>query len=152
MRVTDHKTGRVRDRGEYVEQLELYALGAMLMFDDVDEVVTTIRYLDHGIEPEKTYSYQQYPQLRELVAPPRAQDAAGRRVQADARRSAGGAAFQRPREDRASMTKMERSNEGLAPLIRWMREHGMLDENNEPTPWFRAVSDAAIAMDDDDDA
>lgn len=64
VRVTDHKTGQVKDRGQYDDQLELYALGAMLTFDDVDTVVTTIRYLDHGIEPEKTYSYRQYPQLR----------------------------------------------------------------------------------------
>ena len=63
VRVTDHKTGRVRDRG-YGEQLELYALGAMLMFDDVEEVVTTIRYIDHGIEPEKTYRFEQVAQLK----------------------------------------------------------------------------------------
>lgn len=64
IRVTDYKTGRVKDRGEYDDQLELYALGAMLMFNDVDEVQTTIRYIDHGIEPERTFDYQKYPQLR----------------------------------------------------------------------------------------
>lgn len=49
--VTDWKTGKFRDSkaAEYEEQLELYALGALLWFPDVSEVHTRLAYIDEGL-------------------------------------------------------------------------------------------------------
>ncbi len=55
--VTDWKTGKFRDTKavEYLEQLELYALGALLWFPDVAEVHTRLAYIDEGlIHPAET--------------------------------------------------------------------------------------------------
>ena len=55
--VTDWKTGKFRDTKavEYQEQLELYALGALLWFPDVAEVHTRLAYIDEGlIHPAET--------------------------------------------------------------------------------------------------
>lgn len=55
--VTDWKTGKFRDSkaAEYLEQLELYALGALLWFPDVSEVHTRLAYIDEGlVHPAET--------------------------------------------------------------------------------------------------
>lgn len=49
--ITDWKTGKFSDYNleDYVEQLELYALGALLLFPQLEEVRPRLAYLDHGI-------------------------------------------------------------------------------------------------------
>lgn len=49
--VTDWKTGKYRpdDQAEYLEQLELYALGGFLIYPHVETVRPRLGYLDHGI-------------------------------------------------------------------------------------------------------
>ena len=57
--VYDWKTGRFRPEKneEYCEQLELYALGAILMFNHVKTVVPTLVYLDEGkIFPDREHN------------------------------------------------------------------------------------------------
>ena len=51
LEVNDWKTGKFREESndDYLEQLELYALGAFLMFPDLEEVHPKLKYLDHGI-------------------------------------------------------------------------------------------------------
>lgn len=51
MRITDWKTGKFREeqKEDYLEQLELYALGAMLLRPDVLEVRPRLAYLDLGL-------------------------------------------------------------------------------------------------------
>lgn len=51
MRIIDWKTGKysAHKREEYVEQLELYALSALLLNEQVQEVETFLAYLDAGI-------------------------------------------------------------------------------------------------------
>lgn len=48
VRIIDWKTGKVRD-GEYDEQLELYALTALLMFPTVNLVSSALVFVDHGV-------------------------------------------------------------------------------------------------------
>jgi len=68
--VTDWKTGRLRHEQseDYNEQLELYALGAFLMFPDIHTVEPRLAYLDHGItypelEGSMTYKRDDVPKL-----------------------------------------------------------------------------------------
>lgn len=51
LRVIDWKTGKCREdnQEDYLEQLDLYALGAFLMFPKVMEVRPELKYLDYGI-------------------------------------------------------------------------------------------------------
>lgn len=51
MVVTDWKTGKFRPEKneEYVEQLELYALSALLLYDFVEEVHPRLAYVDQGV-------------------------------------------------------------------------------------------------------
>ncbi len=51
LEVIDWKTGKYRDDSneDYLEQLELYALGAFLMLRDINVVKPKLKYLDHGI-------------------------------------------------------------------------------------------------------
>lgn len=51
MTVTDWKTGKFREqmKDDYLEQLELYALGALLYFPDLDEVRPRLAYVDLGL-------------------------------------------------------------------------------------------------------
>ncbi len=46
--IIDWKTGKVRD-GEYDEQLELYALTALLMFPTVETVSSALAFVDQGV-------------------------------------------------------------------------------------------------------
>lgn len=48
--VRDWKTGKFdpANQEDYLEQLELYALGAFLMYDNIQEVRPSLGYLDHG--------------------------------------------------------------------------------------------------------
>lgn len=57
MLITDWKTGKYRaeKREEYVEQLELYCLGALVLDETLEKVQARLAYLDEGIifpEPE----------------------------------------------------------------------------------------------------
>jgi len=49
--ITDWKTGKLRSEFEedYIEQLELYALSALLLHEHIEKVVPRLAYLDHGI-------------------------------------------------------------------------------------------------------
>lgn len=51
MRVIDWKTGKYRaeKREEYIEQLELYALGALLLNPTLEKIEAFLAYLDHGV-------------------------------------------------------------------------------------------------------
>ena len=51
LKVYDWKTGKFREEknDEYVEQLELYALGALLMFPILTEVQTQLVCVEHGL-------------------------------------------------------------------------------------------------------
>ena len=49
--VRDWKTGKFQEYNvnEYMEQLELYAVGAFKMYDDIDEVEVYLEYVDSGL-------------------------------------------------------------------------------------------------------
>lgn len=49
--ISDWKTGKYRPQNndQYIEQLELYALAALLLYPDMDEVVPRLVYLDAGV-------------------------------------------------------------------------------------------------------
>lgn len=51
LEVIDWKTGKFRQENneDYLEQLELYALGAFLTLPQINEVRPKLKYLDHGI-------------------------------------------------------------------------------------------------------
>lgn len=51
LEVIDWKTGKYREDSneDYLEQLELYALGAFLMLPGINEVRPKLKYTDHGI-------------------------------------------------------------------------------------------------------
>jgi RecB family exonuclease len=58
MKVRDWKTGKLRDElhEEYLEQLELYALAALMLFPDLEVVEPELDYLDLGLiypDPDK---------------------------------------------------------------------------------------------------
>lgn len=48
--ITDWKTGKMHDRliDDYEEQLELYALAALMRLPDIEKVETSLKYLDIG--------------------------------------------------------------------------------------------------------
>lgn len=71
--VTDWKTGKFRpeQNEEYVEQLELYALSALLLHDHIEEVRPRLAYTDLGriypdgqTEPIMSYSRADIPKLK----------------------------------------------------------------------------------------
>lgn len=73
--ITDWKTGRFRPgmNEDYVEQLELYALSGLLMFDDVDTVEPRLGYTDEGrfypngdSEPTLIFTRADVPRLKKL--------------------------------------------------------------------------------------
>jgi CRISPR/Cas system-associated exonuclease Cas4 (RecB family) len=73
--VTDWKTGKFRAEmnEEYVEQLELYALSALLLHEHVEEVRPRLAYTDLGKiypngtdEPELVYTRADIPRLKKL--------------------------------------------------------------------------------------
>ncbi len=49
--VIDHKTGSMREerKAEYMEQLELYGLAGLVKFPDIEEVIPSLWYIDHGV-------------------------------------------------------------------------------------------------------
>lgn len=55
IKIVDYKTGRVQDRG-YEPQLELYAAGAVAMFEDVEKIITQLYFLDHYVSPQREYT------------------------------------------------------------------------------------------------
>lgn len=75
MRVIDWKTGKYRaeKREEYIEQLELYALSAMLLNPALEKLEAFLAYLDHGVmfpEPDSedatrlTFTRKDIPRLQ----------------------------------------------------------------------------------------
>lgn len=73
--VTDWKTGKYREEKneEYVEQLELYALSALLLHEHIEEVRPRLAYTDLGRiypngedEPELIYTRADIPRLKKL--------------------------------------------------------------------------------------
>jgi len=75
MMVTDWKTGKFRpeQNEEYVEQLELYALSALLLHEHIEEVIPRLAYTDLGRiypngtdEPVLSYTRKDIPRLKKL--------------------------------------------------------------------------------------
>lgn len=70
--VTDWKTGRFRpDQNEdYVEQLELYALAALLLHEHIEQVKPRLVYVDHGLvypsDEPLIYTRKDIPKLKKL--------------------------------------------------------------------------------------
>lgn len=73
--VTDWKSGKFRPESneEYLEQLELYALGAFLLDDNLQKVKPRLAYTDEGRiypngsdEPELVYTRKDIPRLKKL--------------------------------------------------------------------------------------
>ncbi len=62
MKVIDYKTGQLKD--DYFEQLDLYGLGAFLMYEGLENVVAEIWYLDAKVKVQETYSLKDYPRLK----------------------------------------------------------------------------------------
>ena len=71
MIVNDWKTGKYRpdNQGDYMEQLELYALAALLKFPEVEVVKPRLSYIDHGItypDVPIQYTREGLPVLQEM--------------------------------------------------------------------------------------
>jgi hypothetical protein len=74
----DLKTGKIRDerQAEYMEQLELYALGALLKYPDTKGTSPRLWYLDAGViypdgsdnQPELFYAQSEVPALKKKWA------------------------------------------------------------------------------------
>ena len=68
MTVIDFKTGKVKEDG-YTEQLELYALGAMKLFEGLEGVLVELWFLEHGeirpLEPAY-YAIKEVKKLQKL--------------------------------------------------------------------------------------
>lgn len=47
--ITDHKTGKVKEHGEYNNQLELYGLTGLLLYDMAEKSRSNLLFVDHGI-------------------------------------------------------------------------------------------------------
>jgi CRISPR/Cas system-associated exonuclease Cas4 (RecB family) len=54
--VVDWKTGKVKEKGEYDDQLELYQLSSLLIYPEAKQATARLPFLDHGkvIETERT--------------------------------------------------------------------------------------------------
>jgi hypothetical protein len=61
MHVIDFKTGKPYPQN--MEQIEVYALGAFARYDDVNEVIGSLWYLDHEEPHEKTFTRPQASKL-----------------------------------------------------------------------------------------
>lgn len=73
LRIRDWKTGKFREElnEEYVEQLELYALAALLLHEHIERVIPELDYLDYGIAyppngEELVYTRADIPKLKKL--------------------------------------------------------------------------------------
>lgn len=73
MVITDWKTGKFRPElnDEYIEQLELYALAALLLHDHINQVKPRLAYLDLGLiypgpEIELVFTRKDVPKLKKL--------------------------------------------------------------------------------------
>lgn len=73
LRIRDWKTGKFRPElnEEYVEQLELYALGALLLHEHIERVIPELDYLDEGVVyppkgQELVYTRADIPRLKKL--------------------------------------------------------------------------------------
>lgn len=63
-KVIDYKTGKVREENK--KQLGLYALGAFSRYPHLQTVVTSLWYLDQGIEVEENFKSSQVPELKKF--------------------------------------------------------------------------------------
>jgi hypothetical protein len=61
LHVIDYKTGK--PYASNMEQIEVYALGAFAQFDDVQEVIGSLWYLDSDEPHDKTFTRSQAPKL-----------------------------------------------------------------------------------------
>lgn len=73
MDLDDWKTGKFREdmNAKYLEQLELYALGALLWFPHLEAITPRLRYVDEGLTfpvpgEEVTYVRADIPKLKKL--------------------------------------------------------------------------------------
>lgn len=48
--IKDHKTGKLKDNGEYGEQLELYSLTGLLIYPVAETAIASLLFIDHGKE------------------------------------------------------------------------------------------------------
>ena len=56
IRVTDHKSGKVKSiEGDHLLQLQLYGVGAISMFEGLDEVEVYLWFLDHYVKPYRIW-------------------------------------------------------------------------------------------------
>jgi len=68
MTLVDFKTGKMR--GGYLAQLELYAVAAFSLFDDIDKIHAELWYLDHGkivderVDKNSVFHVKDYDRLR----------------------------------------------------------------------------------------
>lgn len=65
--VYDHKTGKVRDKSKYVDQLELYCLAILLAMPATEKATASLLFVDHGKELpcDKIYDRASIPILKE---------------------------------------------------------------------------------------
>lgn len=71
LRVRDWKTGKLRQElyEDYLEQLELYALAALLLYPELEEVVPELDYLDLGVvhpQEPRVYTRADIPRLKAM--------------------------------------------------------------------------------------
>ena len=57
--IIDFKSGKLGDNGQYIEQLELYALAALLTNPECTKVITRLDFIDHGKSIEGDNQYTQ---------------------------------------------------------------------------------------------
>ena len=60
--IVDHKTGRIYP--EKQDQLNLYGLGGLLMYPEVNTVKTAFWYIDHNTVKEETVTRDQLPDIK----------------------------------------------------------------------------------------
>jgi hypothetical protein len=63
--IIDHKTGKVKDKGEYNTQLELYGLGVFLIYPEVEIAEADLYFTDHGVIIEQEFQRAIAKDLRE---------------------------------------------------------------------------------------
>ena len=66
VRIIDFKTGKVKEDGEYDEQLELYGLAGLLTYPTADIATGELWFLDHGktIGAQKEFTQKDVPKLK----------------------------------------------------------------------------------------
>lgn len=63
--VKDHKTGKLKEHGEYEEQLELYGLTGLLLYPIAEKAKPSLLFVDHGVEvPGEEYPRKDVEKLK----------------------------------------------------------------------------------------